>query len=93
MIHNFPILFLKARMEPLEWPHCFATIDISTLGHGVKFCEKEGNNIVSLRIFQLVDNQEETNQMMLFLAHKVSIGDVTHTGKETRSKSDPKDLE
>ena len=46
-------------MEPLEWPHCLATIDVSTLNHGIKFYDEDGYDIIPIRMVQFLGGHEE----------------------------------
>ena len=56
---NFPTPFLEHKMEPLEWPHCLATIDVSTLNHGIKFCDEDGYDIVPICMVQVLGGHDE----------------------------------
>ena len=42
------VLLLEDKLECVEWSHCLATIDISTLNHGAKLSNEDGNVIVSI---------------------------------------------
>ena len=43
--------------EPVEWPHCLATIDVSTLNHGTKSCDEDGYDIVPIRMIGVISNE------------------------------------
>ena len=57
----FPTPFPEHKMEPLEWPHCLATIDVSTLNHGIKFCDEDGYDIVPIRMVQVLGGHDEVS--------------------------------
>ena len=55
----FPTPFPEHNMEPLEWPHCLATIDVSTLNHGIKFSDEDGYDIVPICMVQVLGGHDE----------------------------------
>ena len=55
----FPTPFPEHKMEPLEWPHCLATIDVSTLNHGIKFYDEDGYDIVPICMVQVLGGHDE----------------------------------
>ena len=57
----FPTPFPEHKMEPLEWPHCLATIDVSTLNHGIKFCDEDGYDIVPIPMVQVLGGHDEVS--------------------------------
>ena len=57
----FPTPFLEHKMEPLEWPHCLATIDVSTLNHGIKFCDEDGYDIIPIHMVQVLGGHDEVS--------------------------------
>ena len=48
--------FLERKMEPLEWPHCLEIIDLTTLNHGIKLCDDEMYDTVSIRMIHVIIN-------------------------------------
>ena len=57
----FPTPFPEHKMEPLEWPHCLATIDVSTLNHGIKLCDEDGYDIVPICMVQVLGGHDEVS--------------------------------
>ena len=38
----------EEKFEPVEWSHCLVSIDVCTMNHGTKFCDKEGYDIIPI---------------------------------------------
>ena len=59
-----PIPYSEEKFEPVEWPHCLATLDVSTLNHGTKFCDLEGCDIIPIQMVMVInDNHDEVRPM------------------------------
>ena len=54
-----PIPFPEEKMEPLEWKHVLATLDVCTLSHGIKFCDEDGYDIVPIRMLKVIESHED----------------------------------
>lgn len=52
-------VFPKDLMEPVEWIHCLATLDASTLCPRTKFCDEEGYDIVPIRMIRVIPNEQD----------------------------------
>ena len=53
-----PTPFLEKKMEPLEWPRCLATIDVSCLNHGVKIYDVDGYDIIPINMVKVMHEIE-----------------------------------
>ena len=51
-----PIPYPEEKFEPVEWPHCLATLDVCTLNHGTKFCDEDGYDIIPIRMVAVIEN-------------------------------------
>lgn len=56
-----PIPFSEEKLEPLQWKHVLATLDVCTLNHGIKFCDEEGYDIVPICMVRVMDELLELN--------------------------------
>ena len=75
-----PIPYPEEKFEPVEWMHCLATLDVSTVHHGIKFCDEEGFDIIPIRMVALVeeDAQQDLQQVTeRFHQEEVLIEDIT----------------
>ena len=43
-----PIPYPEKKFEPVEWMHCLATLDVSTVNHEIKFYDKEDYDIIPI---------------------------------------------
>ena len=79
-------------MEPLEWPHCLAMIDMSCLNHGVKFYDEDGYDIVPIYMVQVMHEIEPKIEKKknhdLSLADEVSIQGIFELDQETKNGYD-----
>ena len=69
----------EEKFEPVKWAHCLATIDVSTLNHGIKFCDGEGYDIVPILMVAIVnDDRVESNPLEKERYHReeVSVEDL-----------------
>lgn len=48
------IPFKEEKLGPVEWNHVLATLDVCTLNHGIKFCDKYGYDIIPIRMVQVL---------------------------------------
>ena len=75
-----PILFQEEELEPVEWNHVLATLDVCTLNHGIKFCDEDGYDIIPIRMVRVLDQEESVNQPASrerFHQDEVSIEDLS----------------
>ena len=75
-----PIPYSEEKFEPVEWPHCLATVDVSTLNHGTKFYDLEGCDIIPIRMVIVInDNYDEVRPLAQerFHQEEVSIEDLS----------------
>lgn len=50
-----PIPFQEEELEPVEWNHVLATLDVCTLNHGIKFCDEDGYDIIPIKMVQVLN--------------------------------------
>ena len=97
-----PIPYPEEKFEPVEWMHCLATLDVSTVHRGIKFCNEEGYDIIPIQMVALVKEEQPqpppTPVTERFFKEEVSIEDVTEADhadvEESKSfDSDEEDFE
>ena len=77
MIEDYmPYLFQEELMEPVEWIHCLATLDATTLQSGPKFCDEDGYDVHPLNMIDVVEPQYEELQVSNLMVEEVSVEDV-----------------
>ena len=57
-----PIPYPEENFEPVECPHCLATLDVCTLNHGTKFYDEDGYDIIPIRMVAMIENGEPGNE-------------------------------
>ena len=90
-----PIPFPEETLEPVEWSHILATIDVSSLQHPTKFCNPDGYDIIPIRMVQVIEPEESIiqtieNPQEIFVCDKeVSVHDLlSSTGYGTADEGD-----
>ena len=58
----FPSPFPEEKLEPVEWKHVLATLDVCTLRHGIKFCDEDGYDIVPIRMLKVIETHDDPTQ-------------------------------
>ena len=53
--------FFEEKFELVEWIHCLVASDVSTIDHGVKFCNDEGYDVVPIQMIGVITN-DKTNE-------------------------------
>ena len=43
-----PIPYPNEKIKQFEWLHVLATLDVSTVHHGTKFCDSKGYDVVTI---------------------------------------------
>ena len=75
-----PFLFGEEQLKPVEWNHVLAMIDVYSLNHGIKFCDKDGYDIIPIRMVRVLEQEESVNQPTTrerFHQDEVSIEDLS----------------
>ena len=75
-----PIPYAEEKFEPVEWLHCLATLDVSTVHHGTKFCDTDGYDVVPIRMVIILNDDQNQEQPLVHERHhqeEVSIEDLS----------------
>ena len=75
-----PVPYPEEKLNPVEWAHCLASIDVCSLNHGTNFCDEEGYDVVPIQMVQMVNsdlNEEVTQEREKFHHEEVSIKDLS----------------
>lgn len=51
-----PTPFPEEKMEPVEWRHVLATLNVCTLNHRIKFCDEEGYDIMPILMIRTINH-------------------------------------
>ena len=54
-----PIPSPKEEFELFGWMHCLVTLDVCIVNHGIKFCDKEGYDIILVHMVNVLTIQNE----------------------------------
>ena len=54
--------FKEKEVEPVEWSHVLATLDVCTMNHEIKFCDEEGYDIIPIKMVQVLNDPREKAQ-------------------------------
>ena len=75
-----PIPYSEEKFESMEWPHCLATLDVSMLNYGTKFCDLEGYDIIPVQMVVVINanhDEEKPLAQERFHQEEVSIEDLS----------------
>ena len=91
-----PIPYPEEKFEPVEWPHCLATLDVCTLNHGTKFCDEDGYDIIPIRMVAVIEHGNVKTLPLVkerFHQEEVSIKDLSSADNADGEQSDNVDLD
>ena len=84
-----PLPFLKHMINPQEWIHVLATLTVSALPKSTKFCDKDGYDIIPIRMIKTRVRKEPFQEQFhksrneLELEDIVSIRDISNSDYST----------
>ena len=70
----------EEKIKPFEWLHVLATLDVSTIHHGTKFCDSKGYDIAPIQMVIILNDNQEQEQPLEHERHhqeEVSIEDLS----------------
>ena len=56
-----PMPFLGHLIDPLEWIHILATLDVSLVPKPIQFCDEDGYDIVPIRMLRVYMDSDDTS--------------------------------
>ena len=90
-----PIPYPEEKFEPVEWPHCLATLDVCTLNHGTKLCDEDGYDIIPIRMVAVIEHDNVKALPFVkerFHQEEVSIKDLSSADNADGEQSDDEDF-